>query len=176
MPQSAKHDEYSSFSTCESPKVRLMICSSQTERLVNHCFTTSTTRTNLTDRAKRNMPLYGSYQFVYIGQPSLLSSGACSEHHGHIENPLDMKSDSIMLTSFPSVRPSILPTIRKGCTNAFRHNFERSVTPNCCFCLKGVSVLLVKMDTNQYGSPSRPRSKTGFQRATHSSRLYRCMA
>ena len=95
MPQSAKHDEYPSFSKRESPKVRLVICSSQTERLVNHCFTTSTTRTNLTGRAKRNVPLYGSYQFVYIGQPLLLSSGACSEHHGHMENPLDMKSDSI---------------------------------------------------------------------------------
>ena len=33
-------------------------------------FPTSTTRTNQTGRAKRNMPLFGSYQFVYIGQPS----------------------------------------------------------------------------------------------------------
>ena len=47
-----------------------MICTSPTVRLVNHCFTTHTSRTNRKDRAKRNMPLYGSYQFVYIGQPS----------------------------------------------------------------------------------------------------------
>ena len=95
--------EYSSFSKHESLKVPLMICSSQTVRLVNHCFTTCTscglvlyihplvslmistlpsvrlvnhsftasmTRANQTGHAKRNMPLYGSYQFVYIGQPS----------------------------------------------------------------------------------------------------------
>ena len=47
-----------------------MICTSPTVRLVNYCFTTRTSRTNRTGRAKRNMPLYGSYQFVYIGQPS----------------------------------------------------------------------------------------------------------
>ena len=43
-------------------------------RLVNHCFTTSMTRTNRTSRAKRNMPLYGSYEFLYIGQPSRIWS------------------------------------------------------------------------------------------------------
>ena len=32
----------------------------------------STSRTTRTGRAKRNMPLYGSYQFVHIGQPSHL--------------------------------------------------------------------------------------------------------
>ena len=47
--------------------------SSPTVRLVNHCFTTRTSRTNRTGRAKRNMPLYGSYQFVYIGQPLKVS-------------------------------------------------------------------------------------------------------
>ena len=47
-----------------------MIYTSQTVQLVNHCFTTSTPRTNRTGRAKRNMPLYWSYQFVYIGPPS----------------------------------------------------------------------------------------------------------
>ena len=52
-----------------TPQVPLMICSSQTVRLVSHCFTTRTSRTSRTSRAKRNMPLYGSYQFVYIGQP-----------------------------------------------------------------------------------------------------------
>ena len=45
IPQSAKHDEYFSFSKCESPKVPLLICSSQTVRLVHHCFTTRTSRT-----------------------------------------------------------------------------------------------------------------------------------
>ena len=48
----------------------IMIYTSPTVRLLNHCFTTSTTCTNRTGRAKRNMPLYGSYQFMYIGQPS----------------------------------------------------------------------------------------------------------
>ena len=54
-----------------TPQVPLMICSSQTVRLVNHCLTTRTSRTNRTSSAKRNMPLYGSYQFVYIAQPSI---------------------------------------------------------------------------------------------------------
>ena len=53
-----------------TPQVSLMICTPTTVRLVDHCFTTRTSRTNRTGRAKRNMPLYGSYQFVYIGQPS----------------------------------------------------------------------------------------------------------
>ena len=53
-----------------TPLVSLMIYTSPTARLVNHCFTTSMTRTNRTGHAKRNMPLYGWYQFVYIGQPS----------------------------------------------------------------------------------------------------------
>ena len=44
-----------------------MICDSPTVRLVNHCFTTRTSRTS---RTERKMPLFGSYQFVYIGQPS----------------------------------------------------------------------------------------------------------
>ena len=48
-----------------------MIYTLPTVRLVNHCFTTSTTRVNQTGRTKRNMALYGSYQFVYIGQPSM---------------------------------------------------------------------------------------------------------
>ena len=74
MPQIAKHDEYSSFSKRESTKIPLMICSSPTVRLISHCFTTSTTRTNWTGSAKRNMPLYRSYQFVYIGQPSISST------------------------------------------------------------------------------------------------------
>ena len=42
----AKHDEYSSFSKRESPKVSLMICSAQTVQLVNHCFPTRTSRTS----------------------------------------------------------------------------------------------------------------------------------
>ena len=33
----------------------------------NHCFTNRTSRTS---RTERKMPLFGSYQFVYIGQPS----------------------------------------------------------------------------------------------------------
>jgi len=70
MPQSAKHNEYSSFSKCEHPKVPLMMYTSPTVWLVNHCFTTSMTRTNWTGPAKRNVPLYGLYQFRYIGQPS----------------------------------------------------------------------------------------------------------
>ena len=41
-----------------------MIFSSPTVRLVNHCFTTRTSRT------KKKLLLHGSYQFVYIGQPS----------------------------------------------------------------------------------------------------------
>ena len=53
-----------------TPQVSLMICTPTTVRLVDHCFTTRTSRTKRTGRAKRNMPLYGSYQFVYIGQPS----------------------------------------------------------------------------------------------------------
>ena len=50
-----------------------MIYTSPTVGLVNHCFTSSTTRTNRTGLAKRNTALYGSYKFVYIGQLSGLS-------------------------------------------------------------------------------------------------------
>ena len=39
--------EYSSFSKRKSPKVPLMICISQTVRLVNHCFMTCTTHKTL---------------------------------------------------------------------------------------------------------------------------------
>lgn len=49
----------------------MIIIQFTTVQLVNHFFMTSMTRTNQTGRAKRNMPLYGSYQFIlYIGQPS----------------------------------------------------------------------------------------------------------
>ena len=56
-----------------------MICSSQTVRLANQCFTTRTSRTG---RAKRYMPLYGSYQFVCIGQSSNVMKGVA--HCGYV--------------------------------------------------------------------------------------------
>ena len=153
-----------------------MIYTSPTVRLVLKPFVSRLVRLVRIEHAKRNMPFYGSYQFVYIGQPSLLSSGACSEHHGHINNSLDMKSDrwyyADTFSVRPSVRPSILPTIGKGCSysgTTFKIGDSELSSQFCCFCLKCISVLLVKMDTNQYGSPSPPRSKAGFQRATHSS-------
>ena len=51
-----------------------MIYISPAVRLVNHCFTACTSRTIRTGRAKKKMPLYGSYQFVYIGHPSQVTA------------------------------------------------------------------------------------------------------
>ena len=57
-----------------------MICPSPTVRSLNYCLTT---RTNRTSRVKRKMPVYGSYQFVYIGQPSkkLMYTSLLNENH-----------------------------------------------------------------------------------------------
>ena len=62
----AKHDEYSSFSKRESPKVPLMICSSQTVRLVNHCFTTCASRTTRKPLFYDTYESYESWTCMYI--------------------------------------------------------------------------------------------------------------
>ena len=57
--------EYSSFSKRENPKVPLMICSSQTVRLVNHYFTTSTSRSTRKPLFHDPYESYESWTCIY---------------------------------------------------------------------------------------------------------------